>query len=151
MWFKKKNLKPSFPIGDYALNMRLVESRSLREFSEAEYEVTPRQFAGEGIYHAPDVDFIGRRWKINLGAVQGSVYKIAPFLECRSQNEAKEAAIRTLTFCNEQLGMPANQRTGLFVWDTTDGNVILQTAEAKDGFAVTLFLTAKSARDFQRV
>ena len=52
-----------------------------------------------------------------------------------------------LAFCNEQLGKPAERRTGLFAWDTTDGNVILQTAEARDGFAVNLFLTARSVRE----
>lgn len=151
MWFKKKSKKPSFPIGAYSLNMILIEGPPLREFSAAEYEIMGRQFVGEKIYHAPEVEFIGSPWNLTLGAVQGKLYKIAPFLKLRNKNEANEAAFGALTFCNDQLGKPAKERTGFFMWDTTDGNVILQTAEAKDGFAVNLFLTASSVRDFQRL
>ena len=152
MWFKKK-LKPraSFPIGGYALDMMLSEMSQLHEFSPSEYEVMGSQFVGEKIYHAPKVEFVGRPWNLTLGAVQGKLYKIAPFLELKDKTEASDAAFRALTFCNEQLGKPAEQRTGLFVWDTTDGNVILQTDEARNGFAVNLFLTARSAREFQRL
>ena len=152
MWFKKKP-KPrhSFPIGAYTLDMMLREEPPLREFSPDEYEVMGKQFVGERIFHAPEVEFVGRPWNLTLGAVQGKLYKIAPFLELRNKDEANEAAFGALTFCNEQIGRPAEQRTGLFIWDTTDGNVILQTAEAKDGFAVNLFLTANSLREFQRL
>ena len=152
MWFKKKpEPRPSFPIGGYSLNMTLREGAPLRELSPAEYEVMGRQFVGETIYHAPAVEFVGKQWKLTLGAVRGRLYKIAPFLELRNKNEANEAAFAALAFCNEQLGKPAEQRSGLFAWDTTDGNVILQTAEARDGFAVNLFLTARSVREFQRL
>ncbi len=151
MWFKKTKPRPSFPIGAYTLDMMLREGPPLREFSPAEYEVMGRQFVGEKIFHASEVEFLGRRWSLTLGSVQGKLYKIAPFLELRHKTESNEAAFGALTFCNEQLGKPAKQRTGLFIWDTTDGNVILQTSEAKDGFAVNLFLTAHSAREFQRL
>lgn len=152
MWFKKNpEPRPSFPIGGYTLNMMLREGPPLRELSPAEYEVMGRRFVAERIYHAPEVEFVGRPWNLTLGAVQGRLYTIAPFLELRDKTEANEAAFGALTFCNEQLGKPAEQRTGLFEWDTTDGNVILQNAEAKDGFAVNLFLTARSVREFQRL
>lgn len=151
MWFKKKpELKPSFPIGGYTLNMILKDGHLLREFSPAEYKVMGKQFVGEKIYHAPEVEFVSRLWNLDLGVVQGRLYKIVPFLELRNKTEANEVAFGALTFCNEQLGKPTKQRTGFFVWNMTDGNVILQTAEAKDGFAVNLFLTARSVREFQQ-
>jgi hypothetical protein len=50
-----------------------------------------------------------------------------------------------------QLGKPAEQKTGLFIWDTTDGNVILQTAETVEGLAINLFLTSSSVRKFERL
>ena len=152
MWFKKTpDPKPSFPIGSYTLNMMLAEGPPFREFSPGEYEVMGRQFVGENIYHAPDVEFVGKPWNLTLGIVQGRLYKIAPFLELGDKTEANEVAFRALTFCTERLGKPAEQRTGFFVWDTTDGNVILQTAECKDGFAVNLFLTARCASEFTRL
>jgi hypothetical protein len=85
MWFKKKpEPKPSFPVGGYALNMMLKEGPPLREVSPAEYEVMPRQFVGERIYHAPPIQFIGKPWNLTLGAVQGRLYKIAPSCELSS-------------------------------------------------------------------
>jgi len=152
VWFKKKpELKPSFPIGGYALNMMLREELLLQELSSAEYDLMSSQFVGEKIYHACPVELLGRTWNLTLGAVNGTVYKIALFLELWDKTEANEAAIGALTFCREQLGEPTEQRTGLFLWDTTDGNVILQTAEAGGGFAVNLFLTSRSVREFQRL
>jgi len=152
VWFRKKpELKPSFPIEGYALNMMLREALPLQELSSAEYDVMSRQFVGEKIYHACPVEFLGRTWDLTLGAVSGTVYKIALFLEVWNKTEADEAAVGALTFCCEQLGKPAEQRIGLFVWDTTDGNVILQTVEAQGEFAVNLFLTSRSVREFQRL
>jgi hypothetical protein len=150
MWFKKKpGLKPSFSIGTYALDMALIEEPPLREFSAAEYEVMARRFEGERIYHAPEVEFIGRPWNLNLGVVQGKLWKIALFLEMGDGNEANVAALVALAFCGAELGKPAKQRTGLYVWDTSDGNVILQTAEVYGSFAVNLFLTSNCLREFQ--
>ncbi len=60
-------------------------------------------------------------------------------------------AMKALRFCTEQLGKPAKQQTGLFIWDTTDGNVILQTAETSEGLAVNLFLTSRSVQKFERL
>jgi hypothetical protein len=151
MWFKKKpERKPSFPVGGYVLNMMLQDTSGLREFSQTEYEVMRRQFVGEKIWHAAEVDFIhrARPWNLWLGTVEDRLYKIAPFFETWEKNEANEAASDALTFCNQHLGEPAEQRTGLFTWDTTDGNVILQTAETREGFAVNLFLTAGTVREF---
>jgi hypothetical protein len=38
--------------------------------------------------------------------------------------------METLRYCTEMLGSTISQRTGLFTWDTMDGNVILQTTFA---------------------
>ena len=152
MWFTKKHEpKPSFLVGGYSLNMMLKDGPALMELSAAEYRGMGRQFVGERIFHAPDVEFVGRRWKLDLGTVNDKLYKIAAYLELTNKIQANEAAAGALTFCNDQLGKPAEQRSGLFVWDTTDGNIVLQTAEAADGFAVNLFLTASSVREFQRL
>lgn len=150
MWFKNKpEPRPSFSVGGYTLDMVLIDGYPFCELSPAEYETIGRQFVGERIYNAPEIEFVGKRWNITLGTVHGRLYKIASFLELEDKNEANEASSGALTFCNEHLGKPTEQRTGLFVWDTTDGNVILQTAEAKDWFAVNLFLTSRSVRAFQ--
>jgi hypothetical protein len=151
--FKKPERKPCFPIGRYVLNMMLPDGPPLREFSAADYQAFGAiEFVGQKIYYAPDIEFLGRWWKVNLGVVQGRLFKIALYLELDLWNktQANEAAFGALTFCIDQLGRPAEQQTGLFRWDTSDGNVILQTGEAMDGFAVNLFLTSRSVREFQR-
>jgi hypothetical protein len=37
----------------------------------------------------------------------------------------------------------------MFIWDTTDGNVILQTGGSAEGLAISLFLTSSAVRDFE--
>jgi len=109
-----------------------------------------RRFVGDRNYNAPAVMFLGRQWKLQLGTVHGKIYKIAPYILVKEKKEANVVAMDTLRFCTEKLGKPSEQKTGLFVWDTTDGNVVLQTAETAEGPAVNLFLTSKSVRKFKR-
>jgi len=69
--------------------------------------------------------------------------------ELRTKQEANPVAMATLQYCIEHLGKPSSQETGLFIWDTTDGSVILQTADAADGLAINLFLTSRETRNFK--
>jgi hypothetical protein len=66
-----------------------------------------------------------------------------------TQQLANPIAMKTLNYCLENLGKPAKQQTGLFIWDTTDGNVIMQTGEFVDGSNIGLFLTSKAIRGFK--
>jgi hypothetical protein len=50
-----------------------------------------------------------------------------------------------------KLGKPAKKKTGFFVWDTTDGNVIFRTGETIEGALVALFLTSNSVQKFDRL
>ena len=143
--------RASFPIGPYRLDASIDGIPDLREFSSAEYAVMGRQFDGERNYNAPPVEFLGRRWNLMLGTVNRKIYKIAPFLEAGSKEEANPIAIATLRYCTETLGKPDSQKTGLFVWDTSDGNMILQTAETERGLAINLFVTSRDVRNFRRV
>ncbi len=121
----KTPMQASFPIGKYRLDASIDGLAGLVEFSATEYATIGRQFEGEKNYNAPEVTFLGRPWKLMLGTVQGRIYKIAPYLELRTKQEANPVAMATLQYCIEQLGKPSSQETGLFIWDTTDGNVIL--------------------------
>lgn len=153
MWpFKKKVPKyTSFPVGIYRLSDQIDTIEGLVELSEAEYQVMTRNFDGEHIYKAPTVMFIGRPWNMMLGAVHGRIYKLAPYLEMGDKQEANRLAFDALSYCRSQLGKPSQQETGLFIWDTIDGNVILQTADAADGFAINLFITSNAVRTPVRI
>jgi hypothetical protein len=143
--------RASFPIGPYHLNTSIDGIADLLEFSSAEYSVMGRQFDGERNYNAAPVEFLGKRWNLMLGTVNRKIYKIAPFQEARSKDEANPIAMATLRYCTEILGKPDSQETGLFVWDTSDGNTILQTAETQGGLAINLFITSREVRNFRRL
>ena len=152
MWPFRKRVPnhASFPIGPYVLNMNATGLSGLRELSEQEYRVFPKEFQGEKIYHGPPVEFLSLTWDTMLGVVNGTVYKIAPSFQTYEKNEANNAAMAALAYCSSQLGEPASQRTGFFVWDTVDGNIILQTAETHEGLSVNLFLTSSSIKGLPR-
>lgn len=142
--------RSAFPIGPYKLDAPVEGLTGLTEFSAVEYAIIRQQFEGEKNYNGPPVMFLGRQWRLQLGTVHGKIYKIAPYLEFKDKKEANTVAVETLRYLTEKLGKPSDQRTGLFVWDTSDGNVVLQTAEAAGGFAVNLFLTSRLVRNFKR-
>jgi hypothetical protein len=57
--------------------------------------------------------------------------------------------MEALQYCNERLGSLSEQTSGFFVWDTNDGNVVLQTTESPDAFLVAMFLTSASIRQLE--
>src|SRR5262249_10296517 len=123
----------------------------LVEFSPSEYSTMGSFFQGEQNFNAPPVNFLGRQWKVMLQTVNGQICKIAPYLLLTDKQEANVIAMETLNYCFGKLGKPAEQQTGLFIWDTTDGNVVLQTGEIADGLAISLFLTSRAIRNFKRL
>lgn len=84
---------------------------------------------------------------MKLQSVNGQVTNVVPYLVFTNKEEANQTAMQTLQYCTEQLGQPAAQRTGLFVWDAASGNVILQTNETHEERLVGRFLTSRSIRD----
>jgi hypothetical protein len=141
-----KSSRHVFPIAEYKLDAPVAGFPGLKEFSPTEYTVLGSPFEGETDYNAPPVVFLGRHWQLQLGTVHGKIYKIAPYLLLKNKQDANEAAMETLRYCTTELGKPAEQRSGFFVWDASDGNVVLQTAESADGFSVSIFLTSRSVR-----
>jgi hypothetical protein len=139
-----------FPIGKYTLDSPVSTFSGLHEFSFDEYSTMGRTFEDGKNFNAPPEMFLDRHWKVMLGTVGGKVYKIAAYLEFHSKTEANPVAMQALNYCTEQLGKPTEEQTGLFVWDTTNGNVILQTGETAEGLAINLFETSSSVRQFKR-
>jgi hypothetical protein len=151
LWpFKSKPTSAAFTIGGYKLGDS-VDAAGLTEFSEGEYQVMRRQFKSERNFHAPKVTFLAGPWNLLLGTVNGNIYKIAPYLEFQTKEEANPVAMEALQYCTSQLGKPSSQKTGMFIWDTLDGNVILQTAETAEGLAINLFITSKNVARFERL
>lgn len=141
--------RQSLSIGEYKLDA-VVDAAGLTEFSAVEYAVMERQFEGEKNYNAPRVTFLSREWKLQLGTVNGKIYKIAPFLEFEDRKDADLAAKDTLRYCKEQMGEASEEKRGLVTWDTADGNVVLQPIDAVGLLGVSLFITSNSVRNFKR-
>lgn len=108
---QKSTVRASFPIGPYHLDAPVDSVAGLREFSSDEYAIMGRQFHGEINYSAPPVEFLGRQWHLMLGTVNGTIYKIAPFLEAQRKAEANPVAMATRQYCTKMLGKPASQET----------------------------------------
>ena len=141
--------RESFPIGEYKLDA-VVDVTSLTEFSATEYAVMGRQFESEKNYNAPPVNFLNRQWNLQLGTVNGKIYKIAPFLECENRKEADLATNDTLSYCKEHMGKASTENKGLVVWDTADGNVVLQPLDKAGLLGVALFITSNAVPSFKR-
>jgi hypothetical protein len=86
-----------------------------------------------------------------LQTINGQICKIVLNLTLPTQQLANPVAIKTLNYYLENLGNPSKQQTGLFIWDTTDGNVLMKTGEFVDGSNIGLFLTSRAVRSFQRL
>jgi hypothetical protein len=116
----------SLPIGKYKLDMPIDGLTGLTKFSQAEYAAFVRRFEGEANYHAPAVDFVNRRWKVDIGTVGGKVYKIALYFESDSKDTVIDISTDVGQLCQQRLGPPSKPQETVFVWDTPDGNVVMQ-------------------------
>ena len=136
----------SFALGDYSLDMPPTSVGDLTELTDQEYQYFPRQLRGEAIYHAAPTNFLGHRWDMMIGIVDGEPYKLGASLELEDQRQAVELIQLAFKACEVQLGTPTEEKQGLFVWDTADGNVILQTASIMGTVAVNIYVTSSSIR-----
>lgn len=151
-WLSRRKAPPraSFPVGIYRLDSPISGLPGLVEFSPTEYAQLAHRYEGEKNYNTPPVFFLGHSWRAMLQTAYGQICKIALYMELRSKQEAYPVATQTLQFCTEQLGKPTEQKAGLVVWNTTSGNVVLQTGETDEGLSIGLFLTSRSVRSYKR-
>lgn len=138
-----------YAVGPYALDAPIAGLEGLVEWSSAEYSNIGRQFRGEKNYNAPPVAYQGRQWKLIVGTVNGKIYKLVPHEEFTDKSEGTAVADEVVSYYRKALGEPAKPRPGLFIWDNADANVIVQTAEARDGIGVQVFLTSGASRGFE--
>jgi hypothetical protein len=140
----------SFPIGEYRLGAFVEELTGLVEFSPTEYAVMGCRFEGETNYNAPPVTFLGCEWKLQLGTVHGRIYKIAAHLDLMTKQESAPIVREVLVYCAVELGRPSSVKGDFHIWDTSDGNVVVQDAETPAGFLVSVFATSNAVRSFRQ-
>jgi len=83
-----------------------------------------------------------------IGAIDGSVYKIALDFETAHGNTASQFLSQVMQYLQEQLGDPsAQQQDGrISLWDESDGNVVMQLAKVRTTYMISLYQTSLSAR-----
>jgi len=140
-----------FALDNYRLDRPHPPGTTLRELTHDEYRVFPRHFVGEAIYHAPPAEFVGHRWDVMIGMINERPYKLAAFLRMEGWEEADPIIEAAFKRCDLQLGTPSEERQGLYVWDTEDGNVILQTTFIADSIALNIYVTSGEIRNMKTI
>jgi hypothetical protein len=140
-----------FPVGEYVLKDPVAKFAMLVEFSPTEYAIMGRHFKDEKNFNAPPTYFLNRTWNIQIQTVNGQVTKIAPHVVLQNEDEATQVATEALEYCTRELGSPVKLKTGFFSWKAADGNVVLQTDNASNGWLVSLFLTSSILREFEKL
>ncbi len=140
-------------IGPYRLDMNTGDASKLVELTPAEKRALNLavEFKGERIYHAPPAAFAGASWEIVLGAVENRVYKVSALLVLEKR-EQRDRTWRNLDgLLRTSLGTPATAAANIITWDTEDGNVVTNRADAGGAYAVVLTLTSRAVRGFVRI
>ncbi|HEY8658507.1 MAG TPA: hypothetical protein VIL78_05695 [Hanamia sp.] len=119
--------------GKYFIGQNLSEIvNELGEISKAEYGILKPVFYDEKIYHAKDVNFCERLWKVVIGVTQGKVYKIS--LQTHTTVETFDISEKGLwnkvyQRLNEEFEIHNDQEkignSFLTTWDTKFENIIL--------------------------
>jgi hypothetical protein len=138
----------SLPIDKYKLDMSIQQLSGLTEFSDTEYALLGRNFDGERSFHAPGIKFIYRQWKVDLGTVKGMVYKIALYFESDNRDTVTNVSADLMIYCQQLLGKPSEQKETIYIWDTSDGNVIMQLGKVESTYMINLFETSRSVKRF---
>src|ERR1700730_15669104 len=128
--------------GPYVLDASIGVVRVLTELSTAEYSATPKTFSDEQIFNAPDLDFLGHKWKMTIGARGGHIYKI--FAEAMPPDEQGTETIfsESHRYRVRKLGEPTEISLGRIFWKAPFGNAILVHGQAGLTPYVSLSLTS---------
>ncbi|MBI3618805.1 hypothetical protein HY213_02090 [Candidatus Peregrinibacteria bacterium] len=138
--------------GSYRLNTKVDGISGLTEISVAEKEALHLnvEFKNELIYNAPSADFAGLNWEMMLGTVDGKIYKISALLSVRTPDDRNAIWDKVEAVLRMQLGMPASSRASMLIWDTDDGNIIVNRADAGGAYVVVITLTSHTVGEFSK-
>lgn len=156
-------------IGPYRLGMNTGDVSKLVELTPDEKRDLNLavEFKGERIYHAPPASLAGANWDIVLGVVDSRVYKVSALLVLEDR-EQRDRMWRNLDgLLRTPLGTPVEEcakivtafgcersstaAANIISWDTEDGNVVMNRADAGGAYAVVLTLTSRAVSGFVRI
>jgi hypothetical protein len=139
-------------LGQYRLDMRASDVFDLAEVSAVEKDALQLavEFRNERLYHAPPADFAGSTWEIMLGTVDGWVYKVSALVAVGARDTRNAIWGKVDAILRTQLGAPSSSTKNILIWDTEDGNVVLNRADSGGVFAVVITLTSRAVTGFAR-
>jgi hypothetical protein len=141
----------TFSIGDLSLETPASQLRGLRELSSQDYVFSPRQFNGEVIYRTQPIQFLGRQWQVMVSTVEDRLYKWSASLELARHDDIGQWGHDVFQHCERFLGSPGQEEQGRYFWDTPDGNVMLQVAQAGDMIDMSIFVTSREVRNLRQL
>jgi len=142
-------------IGSYFLTQEIDSAQGLTEFSEEEYFMAEnfgmkRILEDEKMYNGVSVKFASIPWETTtIGSIKGKIYKICFQLNSTSKKSAKEVLNTVVKFINKEIGR-YNEHTFLsdkYIWDTTEGNIILYRMSKFNIHSVNIFFTSNIIRE----
>jgi hypothetical protein len=142
-------------VGVYSLTQEVNTAQGLNEFSEEEYLLAEgagirRVLEDEKFFNAINVQFAANPWdSIMIASTKGKIYKISLQFNSRNKRLARTVLRTTLAFVNQQIGK-YNEHPFLsnkYVWDTTEGNIILYRISSFEIHSVNIFFTSSIIRD----
>jgi hypothetical protein len=134
---------------------RLINNTSgigeLTELSQEEYEDIPRQVKGEIIYNAPPINFMGRQWEFVVSSIHGKICKWAAGCEVEKDENIESIGNDVIDYCVQWLGATTEEKIGHLYWDTEDGDVNLLLRNMTDFFYISIVVTSREFRSFERL
>ena len=135
-------------IGDYYLGQKIDSVKELIEFSKLEYRISKMSgmsimFENEKSFNCNDIFYNGISWKPTIGAVNGSIYKIA--LQQSFEKSAAEYVFSNL--CTKLLsvyGNPSQSSDISTIWDVDFGNILVTNRSSLGNHFVSIFFTSNS-------
>ena len=142
-------------IGNYSLTQKIECAQGLKEFSEEEYFMAEtvgmkRMLEDEKMFNGPAIEFASVPWETTtIGSTKGRIYKICLQLNSSSKKSAKDILSTVVKFINNKVGR-YNEHPFLsdkFIWDTTEGNIILYRMTRFNIHSVNIFFTSNIIRE----
>ena len=136
-------------VDDYYLNMPVNEILNLKELSEEDYKLfelvgIKRVFEGEKIYHGKDINLFGVVWNVVVGATVERVYKITVQNISAKKEESDKTFKTACAYLLKEMGEYSDYDSSSmrYVWDTSEGNVILDQQFKMGMYGIQMFLTS---------
>ncbi len=142
-------------IGNYFLTQEIDSAQGLIEFSEEEYFMAEnlemkRILEDEKMFNGISVEFASIPWEsTTIGSTKGRIYKICLQLNSKSKKSAKKVLNTVMDFINKEIGRYSEHPflSDKYIWDTTEGNIILYRMSKFDIHSVNIFFTSNIIRE----